>query len=87
MLLPWPLEVDRPPPTAKAKFFKNLFGPWGGPPFGRGVGLATLDQLAWVASATPLGQTVALGCGPATPRATKKKVLFYYLFFKILNNI
>jgi hypothetical protein len=54
----WPLGVAGPPQ---------------GPPFGRGVASATLDQPAWGGQSHPHGQTVALGGGPATPRAISKK--------------
>jgi hypothetical protein len=60
---PWPLRVDRPPPMAKANFFKKIclalgvagVWPWGGFGHPRLAGLGGRSH--------PYGQTVALGGG------------------------
>jgi hypothetical protein len=84
--------VDRPPLTAKANYFKKICLILGG-------GRTTPRAIVWLwggfghprpaslgGRSHPHGQTVALGGGPATPRAISTKyILFYYLFFKILN--
>jgi hypothetical protein len=86
---PWPLGVDRPPPTAKANFFKKIclaLRGWPDHPKGHRLSVGWLwpPQTAGLGGRShPQGQTVALGGGPATPRATSTNIYIYIILLFI----